>query len=278
VPVSAADWELNASNRSLMTPSSGAASPRPAVYPMPLGQMQTRLPPGGLQRARGRQQPPPQTLSAFPRSDSTHVSAGAADTVLRSMDSIRRAEGAADNMPNGAALRRTPSQESSRQRPYAIVPSVTISNSASLQAPMKPSSTRLQAREGVGCLDDPSTKAQLLQMMEGSTYGPTKSASTDRLQVLEESRLRSYGSSPLLKAKEKSPKSPHSNLSSPGERRSPMSEPQVRAQDVYERLQQSQNQLLKLRDAQKQALARCAAQCNSLMIAAESAERPNDSY
>merc|ERR1719424_2150513 len=180
VPVSAADWELNASNRSLMTPSSGAASPRPAVYPMPLGQMQTRLPPGGLQRARGPQQPPPQTLSAFPRSDSMRVSEGAADTVLRSMDSIRRAEGAAGNMPNGAALRRTPSQESSRQRPYAIVPSVTISNSASLQAPMKPSSTRLQAREGVGCLDDPSTKSQLLQMMGGSTYGPTKSASTER--------------------------------------------------------------------------------------------------
>merc|ERR1719424_1810677 len=105
VPVSAADWELDASNRSLMTPSSGVASPRPAVYPMPLGQMQTRLPPGGLQRARGRQQPPPQTLSAFPRSDSTHISAGAAD-----------------NVTNGAAKRRTPSQESSRQRPYAIVP------------------------------------------------------------------------------------------------------------------------------------------------------------
>merc|ERR1719198_1651228 len=43
------------------------------------------------------------------------------------------------------------------------------------------------------------------------------------------------------------------------------------AQDVYERLQDSQAQLSRLREAQKQALARCAAQCNSLLMAAENA-------
>merc|ERR1719359_1790184 len=47
--------------------------------------------------------------------------------------------------------------------------------------------------------------------------------------------------------------------------------PANRTQDVYERLHESQKQLLKLRDAQKQALARCTAQCNSLMMAAETA-------
>lgn len=49
--------------------------------------------------------------------------------------------------------------------------------------------------------------------------------------------------------------------------------PRGQKRDVYERLQESQKQLLKLRDTQKQALAKCAAQCNSLMKAAEGAAK-----
>merc|ERR1719331_83626 len=87
-----------------------------------------------------------------------------------------------------------------------------------------------------------------------SSLRATDNMISDRVNLIDQHRAGGAGSGSVLRER-----------SAPRQR--PDASPLTRSKDVYERLQE----LLKLRDAQKQALARCAAQCTSLMMAAETA-------
>jgi hypothetical protein len=91
-----------------------------------------------------------------------------------------------------------------------------------------------------------------------SSLRATDNMISDRVNLIDQHRAGGAGGGSVLRER-----------SAPRQR--PDASPLTRSKDVYERLQESQKQLLKLRDAQKQALARCAAQCTSLMMAAETA-------